>query len=296
VWSGLCGSSIGEDLFRVAAVWLAVEAAGNLAGVITAAQYAMMLAVGLFGAVVLDGWRADRAMVWAKIWSAAFALLPVGTLVGFVGMVADSALGSAWQGRFRCPACDVASEWRHIPGADQYCPEMDIALAGATAPLLARALGASGTDTCPGGQVEDAEKLAHIDVDLCDEHRGNQPFDTRDLHQRGMLHSIGLKLLIDPPRDAGSRAQSIRGAWAAHRGAVVPAGGEGAEGYFDQVEVAEQAVGNLTIGDVLDSTELIIGLDGSITKKVIKTLSKRTMTSLAAKDFKCLGVGCRRYL
>jgi uncharacterized membrane protein len=43
---------------------------------------------------------------------AAPALLPVGTLVGFVGMVADSAVGSAWQGRFRCPACDVASEWR----------------------------------------------------------------------------------------------------------------------------------------------------------------------------------------
>jgi uncharacterized protein (TIGR00297 family) len=45
-------------------------------------------------------------------------LLPIGTLVGFAGMVADSALGSAWQGRFRCPACDVASEWRvHRCGA-----------------------------------------------------------------------------------------------------------------------------------------------------------------------------------
>ena len=33
-------------------------------------------------------------------------------------MVADSVLGSAWQGRFRCPACDVASEWRvHRCGA-----------------------------------------------------------------------------------------------------------------------------------------------------------------------------------
>ncbi len=77
VWTGLCASTIGEDLFRVAAVWLAVEAAGNLAGLITAAQYAMMLAVGLFGAVLLDNWRADRAMVWAKIWSAVFVLLPV---------------------------------------------------------------------------------------------------------------------------------------------------------------------------------------------------------------------------
>ena len=39
------------------------------------------------------------------------ALLPVGTLVGFTGMVADSALGAGGQGRFHCPACDVASEW-----------------------------------------------------------------------------------------------------------------------------------------------------------------------------------------
>ena len=77
VWSGLAASTIGEDLFRVAAVWLAVEAAGNMAGLITAAQYAMMLVVGLAGGVLLDGWRADKAMVWAKVWSALFAVLPV---------------------------------------------------------------------------------------------------------------------------------------------------------------------------------------------------------------------------
>lgn len=40
------------------------------------------------------------------------ALLPLGTLVGFAGMLADSVLGSAWQGRFHCPACDQPSEWR----------------------------------------------------------------------------------------------------------------------------------------------------------------------------------------
>jgi DHA3 family macrolide efflux protein-like MFS transporter len=77
VWSGLGASCLGEDLFRVAAVWLAVEAAGNMAGIITAAQYAMMLVVGLAGGVLLDGWRADKAMVWAKLWSALFAVLPV---------------------------------------------------------------------------------------------------------------------------------------------------------------------------------------------------------------------------
>ena len=45
-------------------------------------------------------------------------LLPIGTLIGFVGMVADSTLGALLQGRFYCPACDAASEWRvHRCGA-----------------------------------------------------------------------------------------------------------------------------------------------------------------------------------
>ena len=80
VWSGLCTSTIGEDLFRVASVWLAVEVAGNMAGLVTGAQYVAMLVAGLFGAVVFDRWRPDRAMIGSRAWSAAFALLPV---VGF---------------------------------------------------------------------------------------------------------------------------------------------------------------------------------------------------------------------
>jgi uncharacterized membrane protein len=38
-------------------------------------------------------------------------LLPAGALVGFGGMVLDSALGAAAQGRFRCPQCAAPSEW-----------------------------------------------------------------------------------------------------------------------------------------------------------------------------------------
>jgi uncharacterized membrane protein len=45
-------------------------------------------------------------------------LLPIGTLVGFLGMVVDSTLGALLQGRFHCPACNSASEWRvHRCGA-----------------------------------------------------------------------------------------------------------------------------------------------------------------------------------
>jgi MFS transporter, DHA3 family, macrolide efflux protein len=77
VWSGLAASTIGEDLFRVAVVWIAAEQIGNAAGYVNATQYGAMLVVGLLGAAVIDRWRADRAMIGAKYWSGALALLPV---------------------------------------------------------------------------------------------------------------------------------------------------------------------------------------------------------------------------
>lgn len=77
VWSGLAASTIGEDLFRVAVVWIAAEQIGNAAGYVNATQYAAMLVVGLLGASAFDRWRADRAMIGAKYASAALALLPV---------------------------------------------------------------------------------------------------------------------------------------------------------------------------------------------------------------------------
>lgn len=77
VWSGLCTSAIGEDLFRVASVWLAVEVAGNMAGLVTGVQYVAMLVAGLFGGVIFDRWRPVQAMLGSRVWSAVFCLLPV---------------------------------------------------------------------------------------------------------------------------------------------------------------------------------------------------------------------------
>jgi DHA3 family macrolide efflux protein-like MFS transporter len=77
VWSGLAASTIGEDLFRVAVVWIAAEQIGNAAGYVNAAQYGAMLVVGLLGASLFDRWRADRAMIHSKYASAVLALLPV---------------------------------------------------------------------------------------------------------------------------------------------------------------------------------------------------------------------------
>jgi hypothetical protein len=80
VWSGLCTSTVGEDLFRVASVWLAVEVAGNMAGLVTGVQYVAMLLAGLFGGVLFDRWSPVQAMLVSRWWSAAFCLLPV---IGF---------------------------------------------------------------------------------------------------------------------------------------------------------------------------------------------------------------------
>jgi uncharacterized membrane protein len=38
-------------------------------------------------------------------------LAVVGTLIGFLGMLADSAVGGVLQGRFYCAGCDQPSEW-----------------------------------------------------------------------------------------------------------------------------------------------------------------------------------------
>jgi uncharacterized protein (TIGR00297 family) len=39
-------------------------------------------------------------------------LAPVGTLIGFLGMLVDSSVGGALQGRFYCARCNQPSEWR----------------------------------------------------------------------------------------------------------------------------------------------------------------------------------------
>ncbi|HET8650145.1 MAG TPA: DUF92 domain-containing protein [Gemmatimonadales bacterium] len=41
-----------------------------------------------------------------------FRLALAATAIGWLGMLADSALGALWQGRFYCPACKEPSEWQ----------------------------------------------------------------------------------------------------------------------------------------------------------------------------------------
>jgi uncharacterized protein (TIGR00297 family) len=73
-----------------------VGTSGGMTAAGTAAAAAGGLLLGTVGALV----------------SGMPALLPTATLVGFLGMIVDSTLGSVFQGRFHCGACNIASEWR----------------------------------------------------------------------------------------------------------------------------------------------------------------------------------------
>jgi uncharacterized protein (TIGR00297 family) len=75
------------------------------------------VAPGTSGAVTLAG--CVGAVFGAGIVSATGALaagnpllLPAGTLIGFFGMLVDSLIGGALQGRFHCARCNQPSEWR----------------------------------------------------------------------------------------------------------------------------------------------------------------------------------------
>jgi uncharacterized protein (TIGR00297 family) len=46
------------------------------------------------------------------LWLGRAPLFLAGTLIGFLGMVADSLIGGAVQGKFWCADCDQPSEWR----------------------------------------------------------------------------------------------------------------------------------------------------------------------------------------
>src|SRR4051794_30045155 len=99
VWSGLCTSTIGEDLFRVASVWLAVEVAGNMVGLVAGVQYIAMLVAGLVRAVLFDHMPPAQAMLGSRVWSGLFGAVLFGRwrrVPGMLGSRVWSAVFCRW--------------------------------------------------------------------------------------------------------------------------------------------------------------------------------------------------------
>lgn len=79
VWGGLALSAIGDQLYGVALIWLAVGTLGPAAGYLSALQAAAVLVAALFGGRWAEGWDHRRAMIGADL-VRAFALLVLAAL------------------------------------------------------------------------------------------------------------------------------------------------------------------------------------------------------------------------
>lgn len=85
LWSGQVVSSIGDELHRVALVWIAVGLLGKNAAYITAAQAAVIILLGLWGGLLADRRDPVRTMIGADLARAGVALiLPIAVMVGDV--------------------------------------------------------------------------------------------------------------------------------------------------------------------------------------------------------------------
>ena len=77
LWGGQALSAVGDEIYRVALIWLAVGLIGADAGYLSAAQAAALLVLSLVGGHWADGWDHRRTMIGVDALRALIVLLPV---------------------------------------------------------------------------------------------------------------------------------------------------------------------------------------------------------------------------
>ena len=77
LWLGEAFSAIGDEIYKVALVWLTVKLIGADAGYIAAAQAGTILLLGLIGGKWADHWDSQETMLWTDIARAVLVLIPV---------------------------------------------------------------------------------------------------------------------------------------------------------------------------------------------------------------------------
>ena len=77
LWGGLAFSAVGDELYRVGVIWLAVGLAGADAALLPAAQYAAVLVASLAAGAFADLLRPRTAMIVADLARAVLAVVPV---------------------------------------------------------------------------------------------------------------------------------------------------------------------------------------------------------------------------
>jgi len=88
LWVGQSLSAIGDQVQRMAVIWLAVELAGAGAGFVASAESAAVLVIALFAGAWTERWDARRTMIGADLVRAGLAIIPViAALMGRLDLV-----------------------------------------------------------------------------------------------------------------------------------------------------------------------------------------------------------------
>lgn len=77
LWAGQSLSAIGDQLMRMAVIWLSVQLAGAGAGFVASAESAAVLVTALFAGAWTERWDPRRTMIGADLIRAVLCLLPV---------------------------------------------------------------------------------------------------------------------------------------------------------------------------------------------------------------------------
>ncbi|MDI3341231.1 MAG: MFS transporter [Sphaerobacter sp.] len=98
LWAGQVCSAVGDHLYTIALMWLAVRIAGSAAGLVAAAETGALLLFGLLGGVYADRWDRRRTMIVADLlraaavatlslaaWAGELTLWHLGAVAGVLG-------------------------------------------------------------------------------------------------------------------------------------------------------------------------------------------------------------------
>jgi MFS family permease len=83
LWGGQAASAIGDEIYRMALIWLAIGLVGTDSGYLAAGQMGALLALSVLGGKWADHWDHFKTMIWVDSLRAVIVLLPV-VLVHFV--------------------------------------------------------------------------------------------------------------------------------------------------------------------------------------------------------------------
>ena len=125
LWTGQALSAVGDEIYRVALIWLAVGLIGEDAGYLAAAQSGALFVLSLLGGHWADRWDHRKTLIRVDLLRAAIVLLPVAAFyaggvslpVLVVMAVAVSGLGAFFDPALQATLPDVSPDLETLQAA-----------------------------------------------------------------------------------------------------------------------------------------------------------------------------------